>query len=153
MSNKTIPEEAKEKKFSKTVFIVSGSIALVGALLVALAAIPPKAPEPAPTQNLENQKTVDITRLEIQNLTKQTQTLNENIKKIYENQQSLQTSLTATITNIQTLQKESQDNREYIAKLYKRILDIELQLRTVGGGFNMKKSPPSIPQDQFPQSP
>lgn len=152
MSNKETPEKKSEKSH-KTIFIISGSIAVLGGLLVALAAIQPKRPEVNPNETAETSTTVDTTSLEIESLQKQNQALTANLKKVYENQQSLQSSLTACIQNLQALQKESRENREYIAKLYQRILDIELQLQTVGGGFNMKREEPSIPQDEFPQSP
>jgi hypothetical protein len=152
MNNKITPEKKSDKSF-KTIFLIAGGIAILGGLLVATAAIQPKRPEVKPTDPSETPAGIDTTALEVESLQKQTQTLTANLKKLYENQQNLQSSLTACIQNLQNLQKESRENREYIAKLYQRILDIELQLQTVGGGFNMKREKPTIPQDEFPQSP
>lgn len=152
MNSKNTTEKKSDKSL-KTIFLIAGGIAALGGLLVATAIVQPKRPEGQATQIPETPPAIDTTSLELESLQKQTQTLTANLKKLYENQQNLQTSLTACIQNLQNLQKESRENREYIAKLYQRILDMELQLQTVGGGFNMKREKPTIPQDAFPQSP
>jgi septal ring factor EnvC (AmiA/AmiB activator) len=149
----TNPNSNPNQNGNKIFIYITGAILLIGTLLITSTLFAPKAPQGPPQSQTISQKEIDTTRLEIDALKNQIKTINTNITKIYSNQQNLQTSLEATITSLENLQAESEETRKVLAKMYQRIRDIELQMETIGGGFNMRRPKASIPADRFPETP
>lgn len=126
-------------------------------LLVQTITPPPTGKAPEAVEIIENQsEQVSTESLEIRALKRKVKTLDENIKKIYSNQVELNKSIGDLVKNEENSKKTNKENRAYIAMMYQKILDIELQLENVGGGFNVRQKTraeeinPLIGTDQLP---
>lgn len=86
----------------------------------------------------EKVSTID---LRVQSLEKKIFDIDANIKKIYSNQVKLNESIGELIKTDESSKVAQKDNRAYIAMIYQRVLDLELQVGNLGGGFNMKSRP------------
>ena len=148
--------EPQKNKKNQYILIGFGALALICAVMIIPTFFVPRPPEPTYEETTEADKEVDTYRIELDSVQTRLTTLNKNLDKIYQNQIALQKSLDEIIQNQNQQNQTTQQNRTYINETNKRINDIELQIRVIGGGFNMKRKGTSdiptsnIPKDAFP---
>lgn len=146
-----------------TKFIIPAIGAIFGlAAILILSSIflsPKSGPAIADIQNANPSEVISTIDLQVQRLEKKTASIEENIKKIYSNQVKINESIGTLIQTDESIKVSQKDNRAYIAMIYQRVLDLELQVSSLGGGFNMKSRPkqetinPLIGTDEFPATP
>jgi hypothetical protein len=144
------PEKAPEKPTGKKEkipgWIVPAAAGLVLVLLVALA-LPstkkngqsPGVTAPEGTVSAEAFQT-EIQKLLIKNTSLESRmNLLEGEAQSYEKQvKAYKENLQAVSTELETLKKQSAENRGYISTIYRQVLDVELKLESLGGGFGQK---------------
>jgi septal ring factor EnvC (AmiA/AmiB activator) len=112
---------------------------LASLLILAQIVFSPKSsPNAEDIKGADTSEQINTTELRIQAIDKRLGEIEANIKKIYSNQVKLNESIGSLIQTDDGLKKTQKDNRAYIAMMYQRILDLELQVGNLGGGFNMK---------------
>jgi hypothetical protein len=141
-----------KKRKPPIALIITSIIGGVCAILLVPTFFIPRPPEPTYQETNPNTEAVDTTRLELNSIQEKIKTLQQNMDKVFQNQVNLQTSLEILVQNQTKKEASIKENRKYITSLYQRILDLELQLQTLGGGFNMKRKTElqNIPTDSFP---
>jgi len=128
------------KKFAKYTGPAILGVFLLAALIILLGIVfPPKSgksPDQLPNQNA--QPGVDTQQLQINSLLEQQASTAGNLKKLYENQVKLNATIADLIKTSDAQKQVQKDNRAYIAMLYNKVLDLELQVQSLGGGYNVK---------------
>lgn len=123
--------------------------ALGGLFLLAIALIgiqilfPPKSGIDTPASNPNTNgygEALDLTSLQVKALESKMTTAEENIKRMYANQVKLNESIASLLKEDENIRKVLKENRAYVALLYQKSLDLELQVQSLGGGFNVKPS-------------
>jgi hypothetical protein len=148
------------KTIQKYLLPAIGVVSAIAAVTILLSSIKapsgPSAEEIMPPASTEKVTTID---LRVQSLEKKIFDIEANIKKIYSNQVKLNESIGELIKTDDATKVAQKDNRAYIAMIYQRLLDLELQVSNLGGGFNMKPRPkeeainPLIGTESLPKAP
>jgi hypothetical protein len=118
-----------------------------------------EGPDPTPVKQDNSGEAIKATDLRLKTVEAKLNEVEKNIKKIYSNQLKLNESISALIDTDENLKKTQKENRAYVAMIYQRLLDTELQISNLGGGFQMKPRPkeepinPLIGTDSLPQTP
>jgi septal ring factor EnvC (AmiA/AmiB activator) len=118
-----------------------------------------EGPDPVVKKEENSGEAIKATDLRLKTVEAKLNEIEKNIKKIYSNQLKLNESISALIDTDENLKKTQKENRAYVAMIYQRLLDTELQISNLGGGFNMKPRPkeepinPLIGTDELPQVP
>ena len=99
---------------------------------------PKSGPSPEEIQTSDGSEKINTTELRLQATEKRLGEIEANIKKIYSNQVKLNESIGSLIKTDEGLKKTQRENRAYIAMIYQRVLDLELQVSNLGGGFSVK---------------
>jgi hypothetical protein len=149
------------KNMQKHLLPILGVIFAIAAVTVLISVL--KSPTGGPsiedvsvTDGTEKVSTLD---LRVQSIEKKIFDIEANIKKIYSNQVKLNESIGELIKTDESTRVSQKDNRAYIAMIYQRVLDLELQVGNLGGGFNMKSRPkeeainPLIGTEALPRTP
>jgi hypothetical protein len=153
----TMNKEALQK------YLVPGLGALFGLAAILILGtvflLPQEGKEIEPEKNSANGTVLDNTELRLSALEEQMKTTSENIRKIYSNQVKLNDTVGKLIKTDEAHIKTIKENRAYIAMIYQRILDVELQVSALGGGFNRQPKRteeqinPLIGLDELPAAP
>jgi hypothetical protein len=149
------------KAIQKYLLPVLGVVFAIAAVTILITAV--KSPNSGPAieevivpDASEKVSTID---LRVQSIEKKIFDIEANIKKIYSNQVKLNESIGELIKTDEATKASQKDNRAYIAMIYQRVLDLELQVGNLGGGFNMKPKPkeeainPLIGTEALPNNP
>lgn len=110
-------------------------------ILITLISSPNSGPNIEEVRAPDSTEKVSTIDLQIQRAEKKIFDIEANIKKIYSNQVKLNESIGELIKTDDATKVAQKDNRAYIAMIYQRVLDLELQVGSLGGGFNMKSRP------------
>jgi predicted transcriptional regulator len=127
----------------KNWYLILPAIMGMGAmLLLGNLAMPPKeGKEPEVEQINPNEDAVNINSLQIKSLWRRLEAAEENIRKIYNNQTELNRSISELLDAHKRTSKTDKENRAYIAMIYDKVLSLELQVQSLGGGFNVRPKP------------
>jgi hypothetical protein len=151
----------KPKVSNKYLMPILGVVFGLAALLIlgSLFIAPSSGPSIEDVQVSDSSERVSTLDIRVQRMEKKLFDIEANIKKIYSNQVKINESIGALINTDEGVKAAQKDNRAYIAMIYQRVLDLELQVSNLGGGFNMRPRPkqdainPLIGTEALPNSP
>lgn len=126
------------KKYAVTA--VGVIVAICAGVLLVQVLIPAregKAPEEIVRAPQEEAVSTEI--LQIKSLIKRMEATEGNIRKIYDNQVEINRTIGELLASDETSKKTSKESRAYIAMMYQKLLDLELRMENVGGGFNVRQ--------------
>jgi septal ring factor EnvC (AmiA/AmiB activator) len=128
-----------ENKIKKIAIPALAGVFVISALLLLFTVFsPPKAGKPIQETKAEANEGINTMQLQVDAHEKRLKTCEENIKKIYNNQVELNKTLANINKDLDAIKNGTKDNKAYIAMMYQKVLDLELQVNSLGGGFNMK---------------
>jgi hypothetical protein len=129
-------------------------------ILITMVKTPEGGPAVEEITTPDSSEKVSTIDLRVQSIEKKIFDIEANIKKIYSNQVKLNESIGELIKEDDSTKVAQKDNRAYIAMIYQRVLDLELQVGNLGGGFNMRQQRPKedtinplIGTENLPKSP
>lgn len=151
----------KPKIPTKFIIPALGAIFALAAIVILSSILlsPKSGPAIQEVQGTNSSEVISTIDLQVQRLEKKIASIEENIKKIYSNQVKINESIGTLIQTDEAIKVSQKDNRAYIAMIYQRVLDLELQVGNLGGGFNMKPRPkaeainPLIGTEELPAAP
>jgi hypothetical protein len=149
------------EKIQKYALPALGAIFGIASLMILLQVVlsPQEGATALEKPNEDSSEVLKATDLRLKSLEAKANDMEKNIKKIYSNQVKLNESIASLIETDESIKKNTKENRAYIAMIYQRVLDSELQISNLGGGFNVKPRPkeepinPLIGTEELPQTP
>lgn len=145
MKDEKVPFQNKLKdffiKFGLSLLIACGGFACAALIVILQKPWNVKQNLPASNKPLLSQNSdFQLLRLEIQSLSSKFETLQALYQKSEKQIQGLEAYCRALEKSVQELAGENQKIQNYLSNIYKRMIDIDMQIDSIGGGFSPPRS-------------
>lgn len=150
---------ADPKKLSLSAKLMIGGFTAAVFLVLLVVVFPPRqGPPPETIKDHDDNQTLSVDALQIKDLLARAKIQEENLQKLYNNQVKFNDSVASMLRELEAQRKAAKENRAYLAMLYQKVLDLEMQMQNLGGGYNVRpkgKEDPINPMigDTLPENP
>lgn len=136
----------------KNLFVIAWALFGICALIIlaSIKSMPTARPSPTTQETVSTTEAISTETLQIRDLVRRMDQAEENIKKLYNNQLAINKKLSELVEADKLLEQGNKDNRAYIAMIYQKVLDMELQIKSLGGGFNLRN--PLLGTEALPEN-